>query len=154
MFKSEKGCVISRQIVAFFSNVNDLRKIQKLPSMKTEFANVDSYIASHPEKARELLEQVRTTIRKAAPGAEELISYGMPAYKTNGRVLVYFAAFKSHIGFYATPTGHEEFKEDLSKYKQGKGSVQFPIDSPLPLDLIRQIVEFRILENETMPKKK
>jgi len=122
--------------------------------MKTEFANVDSYIASHPEKARELLEQVRTTIRKAAPGAEELISYGMPAYKTNGRVLVYFAAFKSHIGFYATPTGHEEFKEDLSKYKQGKGSVQFPIDSPLPLDLIRQIVEFRILENETMPKKK
>jgi uncharacterized protein YdhG (YjbR/CyaY superfamily) len=146
--------VISRQIVAYFFKVNDLRKIQKLPSMKTEFPNVDSYIASYPEDLRILLEQVRSTIRKTAPGAEELISYGMPGYKTNGRVLVYFAGFKSHIGFYATPTGHEAFKAELSKYKQGKGSVQFPINQPMPLDLIRQMVEFRVHENETMPKKK
>jgi uncharacterized protein YdhG (YjbR/CyaY superfamily) len=115
--------------------------------MKTDFANVDAYIASCPETIREQLLQVRTVIRNAAPGAEELISYGMPAYKTQGRPLVYFAAFKNHIGFYATPTGHEAFKEELSKYKQGKGSVQFPTDKPMPLDLIRKIVEFRVHEN-------
>jgi uncharacterized protein YdhG (YjbR/CyaY superfamily) len=117
--------------------------------MKVEFANVEAYIASCPENIRELLQQVRTVIRKAAPGAEELISYGMPAYKTQGRPLVYFAGFKNHIGFYATPTGHDAFKEELAKYKQGKGSVQFPIDRPLPLDLIRQMVEFRVQENLT-----
>lgn len=115
--------------------------------MKAEFANVEAYIASCPENIRELLQQVRAVIRKAAPGAEEFISYGMPAYKTQSRPLVYFAGFKNHIGFYATPTGHEEFKQELSSYKQGKGSVQFPIDKPLPLDLIRKIVEFRVHEN-------
>lgn len=122
--------------------------------MKTEFANVDVYISSFPENIRVLLEQIRTVIRKTAPDAEELISYGMPAYKTKGRVLVYFAGFKNHIGFYATPSGHEEFKAELSKYKQGKGSVQFPINQSMPLELIRQMVEFRLLENETLTKKK
>ncbi len=117
--------------------------------MKVEFANVEAYLASFPEDIRELLQQVRTVIRKAAPDAEELISYGMPAYKTQGRPLVYFAGFKNHIGFYATPSGHDAFKEELAKYKQGRGSVQFPIDRPLPLDLIRQMVEFRVQENLT-----
>lgn len=122
--------------------------------MKTEFANVDVYISSFPENIRVLLEQIRTVIRKTAPDAEELISYGMPAYKTKGRILVYFAGFKNHIGFYATPSGHDEFKAELSKYKQGKGSVQFPINQSMPLELIRQMVEFRLLENETLTKKK
>ena len=89
---------------------------------------------------------MRQTIKKAAPEAQEVISYNMPAYKYYG-MLVYFAAYKNHIGFYATPTGHSEFKEELSVYKQGKGSVQFPLSKPLPLDLILRIVQFRVKEN-------
>jgi uncharacterized protein YdhG (YjbR/CyaY superfamily) len=89
---------------------------------------------------------MRQTIKKAAPEAEEVISYSMPAFKYNG-MLVYFATYKNHIGFYATPTGHSEFKEELSVYKQGKGSVQFPLTQPLPLDLISRIVQFRMKEN-------
>ena len=116
--------------------------------MNTNFKNTDEYIESYPEDVQELLKKVRTAIRKMAPDAEESISYGMPAYKLNGKPLVYFAAFKNHIGFYATPTGHEEFAEELSKYKQGKGSVQFPIDKKLPLDLISKIVKFRVKENK------
>jgi len=84
---------------------------------------------------------------QTAPDAVESISYAMPAYKLNGKPLVYFAGYKNHIGFYATPTGHEAFKEELSKYKQGKGSVQFPVDEPMPLDLIRRIVAFRVENN-------
>jgi uncharacterized protein YdhG (YjbR/CyaY superfamily) len=90
---------------------------------------------------------MRKTIKAAAPKAEELISYQMPAYKYKG-VLVYFAAFEKHIGFYATPTGHAAFKNELSKYKTGKGSVQFPLTEPLPLDLVKRIVQFRVKENE------
>jgi uncharacterized protein YdhG (YjbR/CyaY superfamily) len=116
--------------------------------------NVDEYIADFPEDIQSLLNQVRSTIKQAAPDAEESIGYGMPAYKTHGKPLVYFAAFKNHIGFYATPTGHAEFAEELSKYKQGKGSVQFPIDQPMPLKLIAQIVEFRVLENHKKAKAK
>lgn len=89
------------------------------------------------------MEQIRQTIRKVVPEAEEVISYKMPAFRYRHRILVYFAAYKKHIGFYATPTGHAEFKADLSRYKQGKGSVQFPLTQPLPLDLITRIVEFR-----------
>jgi uncharacterized protein YdhG (YjbR/CyaY superfamily) len=109
--------------------------------------NVDEYIADFPEEIQSLLNQVRSTIKQAAPDAEESIGYGMPAYKTHGKPLVYFAAFKNHIGFYATPTGHAEFAKELSNYKQGKGSVQFPIDQPMPIRLIAQIVEFRVIEN-------
>jgi uncharacterized protein YdhG (YjbR/CyaY superfamily) len=108
--------------------------------------NVDEYIASFPLRTQEILQQIRATIKAAAPEAEEVISYGMPAYKLNGE-LVYFAGYKNHIGFYATPTGHEAFEKELSKYKQGKGSVQFPIDEPLPLDLITRIVKFRVAQN-------
>lgn len=115
--------------------------------MNTHLKNVDEYIKSHPKDVQTLLEKVRSTIKKTAPQAEELISYGMPAYKLNGKPLVYFAAFKHHIGFYATPTGHTKFATELSNYKQGKGSVQFPIDQPLPFDLIKRIVEFRVNEN-------
>jgi len=114
----------------------------------------DEYILAFPVEVQDLLNQVRSTIRQAAPDAEESMSYGMPAYKTYGKPLVYFAGFKNHIGFYATPTGHAEFAKELSKYKQGKGSVQFPIDQPMPLDLIFQIVEFRVIENMEKAKAK
>lgn len=108
---------------------------------------INEYIAGFPDDVQLILNQVRTTIRQAAQDAEESIGYGMPAYKLNGRPLVYFAGYKNHIGFYATPTGHIAFANELSKYKQGKGSVQFPIDRPMPLELIAQIVEFRVFEN-------
>lgn len=116
-------------------------------------ANIDEYIAGFPEPIQTLLQQVRATIWEAAPNAEEAIKYAMPAFVLHGN-LVYFAAYKNHIGFYATPTGHEAFADELSVYKQGKGSVQFPLDKPLPLDLIRRIVVFRVEENERKKKAK
>ncbi|MBP6550702.1 MAG: DUF1801 domain-containing protein [Flavobacterium sp.] len=114
--------------------------------MKKTFKNIDDYIAIQTPEVQILLEQMRQTIKNAAPEAEELISYNMPAFKYHG-MLVYFAAYKNHIGFYATPTGHSEFKEELSIYKQGKGSVQFPLNQVLPLELISRIVKFRMEEN-------
>lgn len=107
---------------------------------------IKKYIDGFPKETQKLLKQMRTTIKKAAPKAEEKISYGMPGYFLNGQ-LVFFAGYKNHIGFYATPNGHKEFKKELSIYKQGKGSVQFPIDEPLPLDLITRIVKFRVENN-------
>ena len=108
---------------------------------------VDKYIAGFPENVQFLLSQMRNCIRETAPEAVESIAYGMPAYKLNKKPLVYFAAYARHIGFYATPSGHQEFASELSVYKQGKGSVQFPIEEPLPTDLIRRIVAFRVKEN-------
>jgi uncharacterized protein YdhG (YjbR/CyaY superfamily) len=119
--------------------------------MKTE---VDKYISAFPPEVQKIIEQVRATIRKAAPGAEETISYGIPTFVLNGN-LVHYAAFKNHIGFYSTPSGGEAFKKELSVYKSGKGSVQFPIDEPMPLELITKIVKYRVKENlEKNPKKK
>ena len=109
--------------------------------------NVDEYIAQFPPNVQATLNQLRQTIKAAAPMAEEQISYMMPAYRYKG-VLVYFGGFKNHIGFYAAPTGHEAFKKELSIYKSGKGSVQFPLDKPLPFKLITQIVKFRVKQNE------
>ncbi|MBA4276162.1 DUF1801 domain-containing protein [Flavobacterium sp.] len=114
--------------------------------MKTTFKDIDEYIGIQTPEVQILLEQIRQTIKNAAPEAEEVISYNMPAFKYHG-MLVYFAAYKNHIGFYATPTGHSQFKEELSVYKQGKGSVQFPLTNPLPLDLITKIVKFRVRGN-------
>lgn len=120
---------------------------------KVNVVTVDEYIAGFPPPVKKLLSALRKTIKSAAPNAEELISYQMPAYKYKG-VLVYFAAFEKHIGFYATPTGHSAFKKELSNYKTGKGSVQFPLTEPLPLDLVKRIVQFRVKENETKALKK
>ena len=106
----------------------------------------EDYASRFSPEVREHLEQMRAAIKKAAPDAEECISYAMPAFKLNGP-LVYFAAFAKHIGFYATPTGHAEFKAELSRYNNGKGSVQFPLDQPLPIELITRIVRFRVAEN-------
>jgi uncharacterized protein YdhG (YjbR/CyaY superfamily) len=115
--------------------------------------NIDEYIATFPPETQGLLEQVRKAIREAAPEAEETIGYAMPAFNLNGN-LVYFAGYKHHIGFYAIPNGHEAFKDDLSVYKTGKGSVQFPLNQPMPLDLIKRIVAFRVKENEEKNKLK
>jgi uncharacterized protein YdhG (YjbR/CyaY superfamily) len=118
-----------------------------MQSMDTDVKTVDEYINTLPANVQMLLQEVRETIKTNAPDAVESIGYGMPGYKMNGKPLVYFAAFKKHIGFYATPTGHAEFADELSAYKQGKGSVQFPLDKPMPLDLIKRIVTFRVKEN-------
>jgi uncharacterized protein YdhG (YjbR/CyaY superfamily) len=107
---------------------------------------IDEYIAGFPPDVQRKLEELRMTIRKAAPHAEETIKYRMPTFTLNGN-LVHFAAFKEHIGFYPVPTGIEAFKKELSAYKGGKGSVQFPLDKPIPFDLIRRIVKFRVKEN-------
>jgi len=109
--------------------------------------SVDEYIAGFPGPIQNLLNTLRATIIKAAPEAEEVISYSMPAYKQNG-ILVYFAAFKNHIGFYPTASGIEAFKEKISGYKSAKGSVQFPLDKPLPLSLIKKIVQYRVAMNK------
>ena len=112
----------------------------------TPYKNIDEYIASFPPEVQAILEKIRLTIRKAAPGAEETIKYQMPTFTLHGN-LVYFAAFKKHIGFYPIPTGIEKFKKELAPYKQGKGSVQFPLDQPIPYGLISKIVKFRVQEN-------
>lgn len=104
------------------------------------------YIAAAPKASQAKLRQIRATIKKAAPKAEEYMSYGMPAYRQDG-ILVYFAGFKNHVGLYATPKGNEAFKKELSAYKTGKGSIQFPLSEPLPLSLIAKIVKFKIKEN-------
>ena len=107
---------------------------------------VDDYISAFDPEAQLKLQLVRNAIFSAAPESEECISYKMPAYKMNG-MLVYFAGCKKHIGFYALPTGHEKFSLELSKYKSGKGSVQFPYHLELPIPLIREMVKFRVVEN-------
>jgi len=119
--------------------------------MKTDFNSVPDYIKTFPKEIQVILEKLRALVLKNAHDAAENISYGMPAYKTHGKPLVYFAAFKNHIGFYATPTGHAEFAEQLSKYKQGKGSVQFPFDA-VPFDLVEKIIQFRVKENKQYSK--
>jgi uncharacterized protein YdhG (YjbR/CyaY superfamily) len=128
--------------------------------MKTESTapqTIDDYIAGFPPQVQALLEKVRQTIRTAAPDAAETISYQMPTFTLKGN-LVHFAAYKKHIGFYPTPTGIETFKDALSVYASAKGSVQFPLDQPIPFDLIRKIVAFRVKENldraEAKQKKK
>ena len=115
---------------------------------------VKKYIAQFPEEIQNILHQIRDLVKAHAPDAEESMAYGMPAYKTHGKPLVYFAAFKNHIGFYATPSGHTEFQEELSNYKQGKGSVQFPLDQAIPYELIGKIVKFRVEENKNQDRRR
>ena len=107
--------------------------------------SIDEYIALFPRDVQALLRQVRTTVKKAAPDAEEAIKYRIPTFVLNGN-LVHFAAFKHHIGFYPAPSGVEAFKQELSRYEGAKGSVQFPIDQPMPVKLIEKIVKFRAQE--------
>ncbi len=121
--------------------------------MKRSLAeNIDDYIAGFPAPVQMLLEEVRATIKKAAPGATEAIKYAMPTFILNGN-LVHFAAFKNHIGFYPAPIGMTAFEKELAAYETGKGSVQFPLDQPMPLALISRIVKYRVAKNMEKVKK-
>jgi len=123
---------------------------------KTKFTTVEEYLSTVPEDMRPMLEKLRTAIKQAAPGAEEVISYNMPAYRQHG-VLVYFAANKGHIGFYPTASPIIAFKEQLAKYNTSKGAIQFPIDKPIPVTLVKSIVKYRVgedLEKAQAKKKK
>ena len=119
----------------------------------TKFKTVEEYLSAFPAGTKKILQEVRKTIKQAAPQAEELISYNMPAFKLHG-VLVYYAAYKAHIGFYPTASGIETFKKELSPFKNSKGAVQFPIPEPIPFDLISKIVKFRVKENLEKEKAK
>lgn len=121
--------------------------------MARQFKTMDEYINTFPQDVQRILNELRQTIREAAPEAKETINYQIPTFTLNGN-LVHFAAFENHIGFYPTPSGMEAFKKELSGYKGAKGSVQFPIDEPLPLPLIRRIVEYRVKENIERKQKK
>lgn len=118
-----------------------------------KFKTVDEYHATFPASTKAKLQQMRSTIKKAAPKAEEVISYNMPAYRQDG-MLVFYAGYKGHIGFYPGAGGIEAFKKELSVYKGAKGSVQFPLDQPLPLSLVTQIVKFRVAQNTEKAEKK
>ncbi|NWG05931.1 MAG: DUF1801 domain-containing protein [Chloroflexi bacterium] len=113
---------------------------------KPTSSEIDAFIAKYPKDVQMILNKIRETIRNAAPGAEETINYGIPTFILNGN-LVHFSAFKTHIGFYPTPSGIEKFKKELSKYEAAKGSVKFPLDKPIPYVLIEKIVKFRVKEN-------
>ncbi len=114
--------------------------------MNTKFQTVEEYIATFPAKTKKCLKDIRTTIKKVAPQAEEVISYNMPAFKLHG-MLIWYAGYKEHIGLYPKTTVIQAFKKDLAVYKQSKGTIQFPLDQSLPLDLIARIVKYRIREN-------
>jgi uncharacterized protein YdhG (YjbR/CyaY superfamily) len=120
---------------------------------RTASRTIDEYIAGFPPDVQEILQKIRRTIRKAAPGAEETIKYQMPTFTLKGN-LVFFAAFKKHIGFYPVPTGVEAFKKELSVYEGGRGSIRFPLDKPIPFGLISRIVKFRVKENLERAKAK
>ena len=113
---------------------------------KNKFHTINEYIKTFPEDVQIILDKISQTIRKAAPEATEAISYGIPTFKLNDRPLVYFAAWKNHIGFYPMPSAAKAFKRELSVYKQGKGSIQFPLDKPIPYRLVNNIVKFRARE--------
>ncbi len=121
--------------------------------MKTAVNNIDEYIAGFPPEIQKLLKQMRLTIAKAAPAAEEAIRYAIPTFILHGN-LVHFAAFKNHIGFYPAPSGIEAFKKEVAEYEAGKGSLQFPLDKPLPLGLVTKIVKYRVAQNLEKSKSK
>jgi uncharacterized protein YdhG (YjbR/CyaY superfamily) len=114
---------------------------------------IDAYIQKTPEDVQKILQKVREVIKKAAPDAQETIKYGIPTFTLAGN-LVHFGAYKDHIGFYPAPSGIEEFKEALSVYQSGKGTIRFPLDQPIPFDLIREVVLFRVQENLNKKKSK
>jgi uncharacterized protein YdhG (YjbR/CyaY superfamily) len=121
--------------------------------MNTSIKTVNEYIATYPEEVQSILTNIRSLIKDLAPDAVEKIAYGMPAFKTEGKPLIYFAAFSKHIGLYATPTANVRFAEKLQNYTYGKGSIQFPLNKPIPYDLVREIVVFKYTENQLMVKK-
>jgi len=125
-----------------------------MKSKKAGFTSIDEYIATFPEDVQKIMKQLREAIKAAAPQAEEKISYQMPTFTLNGTYLVYFAGWKTHIAFYGAPRGNAEFKEDLSAYETGRGTLKFPLHKPMPFDLVTKIVKFRIAENLKRTDKK
>jgi uncharacterized protein YdhG (YjbR/CyaY superfamily) len=123
-----------------------------MTTIKSKFENIDDYINSFPKNIQNLLEILRRTIRESAPQATETINYGIPTFKQNGSNLVHFAAYKNHIGFYPTPYPIVVFKKELAPFKQAKGSIQFPIEKPIPFDLVKKIVKFRVTEIKSIKK--
>lgn len=126
--------------------MKDQKYGESMKSKKAGFDSIDDYIATFPKEIQKILEELRGTIKAAAPEAEEKISYQMPTFFLKGN-LIHFAAFKNHIGLYPSPSGTQAFKRELSIYQGAKGSIKFPIDKPLPMGLIRKIVKFRVVEN-------
>ena len=117
--------------------------------------DIDEYIVSFPPDTQEVLKQIRTTIKKIVPDAEETISYGIPTFNLNGTYLIYFAAYKKHIGFYPVPSRIEEVDKEFASFKtSGKGTIQFPLDKPMPLNLITKLVKFKVKESIEKAKKK
>jgi uncharacterized protein YdhG (YjbR/CyaY superfamily) len=125
-----------------------------MKTKQTAPKNIDDYIAGFPKDVQAILQKIRRTIRNAAPDAEETISYQIPTFNLKGRYLIYFAAYKKHISLYPAPIGHAEFKEEMSPYESGKGTLKFPLDQPIPFDLITKIVKFRAKENLTRAEAK
>lgn len=125
-----------------------------MPSTRSKFQTVDEYIDTFPKPVQGILKTVRRTIRKAAPGAEETISYQIPAFKLDGKYVVYFAGWKQHVSLYPVPRGDKAFKKEISSHQTGKGTAQFPIDQPLPFKLIQKIVKYRLKENLEREKTK
>ena len=148
--------------MSFSTHINSLspnRSIKPIPKFvfmlttKKQPETIDEYIAAFPQNIQNLLHQVRNAIQKAAPGADETTKYGIPTFILNGN-LVHFGGFKNHIGFYPAPRGLEAFKKELSNFKGAKGSVQFPLDKPLPIALIIKIVKYRVRQNSEKAKAK
>ena len=125
-----------------------------MKSKKVTFKSMDEYIGTFPEDVQKILEELRTTIKTAAPDAEETISYNIPTFKLNGKYLIYFAGWKSHISIYPIPIGSESFNKQVAKYSEGKGTLKFPMDKPLPLKLITKMVKLKLAEYQKSADKK
>lgn len=125
-----------------------------MKSTRARFQSMDEYIATFPDETRKILEELRATIKAAVPEAGETISYGIPTFTLNGKYLIYFAGWKNHISIYPIPTGTEAFNKQVSQYIEGKGTLKFPMDKPLPLKLITRIVKLRVNENRKRTDKK
>lgn len=134
--------VVISDIIEEISMIRSMRISQKQSTV------IDTYIATFPRGVQDILKKLRQGIKEIAPEAEETIKYGIPTFQSNGKNVVHFAAFKNHIGFYPTPPAIVAFKKELSSYKQAKGSVQFPLDRPIPYSLVKKIVEFRMKGNK------
>ncbi|HKZ95220.1 MAG TPA: DUF1801 domain-containing protein [Candidatus Bathyarchaeia archaeon] len=123
-----------------------------MATSKSQSKTMDEYVAKFPKNVRDVLQELRRVIRESAPKAEETISYGIPTFDLNGRHLVHFAAYKNHVGFYPTSSGIKAFKKELSPFKTSRGTAQFPLSKPIPFDLVKKIVKFRVKENESKRK--
>ncbi|HZM20475.1 MAG TPA: DUF1801 domain-containing protein [Anaerolineales bacterium] len=125
-----------------------------MKSKKTQFKSIDEYIATFPDNMQKILEELRSTIKAAAPDAGETISYNIPTFTLNGKYLIYFAGWKNHISLYPIPIGTDAFNKQVSKYAEGKGTLKFPMDKPLPMKLIAKIVNLKVAENRKSADKK